>query len=220
MRISNAEHQRHPWLMSRIAPDFVLLDAWDLPAEGGRDDFPALVEIVTRLDPTAGNWSAATRALFALRFRIGGVLGWDGPPAQHASRSTASSLATCVPENIRDTTTPPASVGGATFIPVYRSRDEWAAEISNRTVHAVLQLGWVQRRRGIYRGRLGVYVKPRGALGEAYLALIAPFRHLVVYPELLRQVGRAWKERTSAAANSRPLGDSAEAHASRQDVSR
>jgi Protein of unknown function (DUF2867) len=40
-----------------------------------------------------------------------------------------------------------------------------------------------------------VYVKPRGTLGDAYMAAIAPFRHRVVYPALMRQIGRAWDAR-------------------------
>jgi hypothetical protein len=34
-------------------------------------------------------------------------------------------------------------------------------------------------------------------LGAAYLMAIAPFRHLIVYPLMLRDIGRAW--RTSVA---------------------
>jgi hypothetical protein len=42
---------------------------------------------------------------------------------------------------------------------------------------------------------MGVYVKPRGRLGAAYIAAIAPFRHLVVYPALIRQIEREWDAR-------------------------
>jgi hypothetical protein len=43
---------------------------------------------------------------------------------------------------------------------------------------------------------MAVYVKPRGRLGKQYMAFIAPFRHWVVYPALLRQIERAWQART------------------------
>src|SRR6266511_4113956 len=43
-----------------------------------------------------------------------------------------------------------------------------------------------------YQGQLGVYVRPRGRVGAAYMALIRPFRHRVVYPALMRQIERAW----------------------------
>ena len=32
-----------------------------------------------------------------------------------------------------------------------------------------------------------------GLLGTGYLAAIRPFRHLIIYPALIRQTGRAWR---------------------------
>ena len=78
---------------------------------------------------------------------------------------------------------------------VYQTDKEWAAEISNATVHGVLHLAWVDQGGGRYRGQMGVYVKPRGLLGEAYMKFIAPFRHLIVYPALMRQIEGAWRQR-------------------------
>lgn len=82
------------------------------------------------------------------------------------------------------------------FQPLYRTDVESAAEISNRTVHAVMHLAWVDQGTGRYQGQMGVYVKPRGRFGAGYMALIAPFRHWVVYPALMRQIERAWDART------------------------
>ena len=44
-----------------------------------------------------------------------------------------------------------------------------------------------------YRGRLAVLVKPNGLFGKAYLTAIAPFRHRLVYPAMLRQIRDAWQ---------------------------
>ena len=60
-----------------------------------------------------------------------------------------------------------------------------------------MHLGWVDQGDGRpdgrrYQGRLAVLVKPRGRLGEVYMALIKPFRHAIVYPALLRQIERSW----------------------------
>jgi hypothetical protein len=41
---------------------------------------------------------------------------------------------------------------------------------------------------------MSVYIKPNGLLGRAYLAAIRPFRHLVVYPPLLRRLERIWRQ--------------------------
>ena len=79
--------------------------------------------------------------------------------------------------------------------PLYLTRDEWAAEIANRTMHGILHLGWVPDGRGAYRGQMTVLVKRNGRLGAAYMAAIKPFRHLVVYPLMLRDLERRWRAR-------------------------
>ena len=43
---------------------------------------------------------------------------------------------------------------------------------------------------------MAVYVKPRGAFGEAYMALIKPFRYRVVYPALMAEIDTAWRSRS------------------------
>jgi hypothetical protein len=83
------------------------------------------------------------------------------------------------------------------FVPLYRTDREAAAEISNKTVHGVAHLAWVEGD-DAYEGRMAVYVKPRGAFGRAYMAVIKPFRYLVVYPALMREVERAWESRGEA----------------------
>jgi hypothetical protein len=200
MRLPNATHAAHPWVIAQIAPDFKLLDVWGLPAEGGAEEFTTLVEIVASLDPTNGD-SRAARALFALRFRLGEWFGWDDATSKlPVPGRTETTLSARVPEDLRDTVTRPVVVGSTTFVPVYRTDDEWAAEISNSTVHAVMQLAWVEQGEGVYRGQMGIYVKPRGKLGVAYMALIGPFRHLIVYPALMRQMARAWDTRPRASS--------------------
>jgi Protein of unknown function (DUF2867) len=59
----------------------------------------------------------------------------------------------------------------------------------------VLHLGWVPDEAGGYRGQMAVYVRPNGLLGRAYMAAIAPFRHLLVYPPVIGEIGRAWARR-------------------------
>ena len=61
-----------------------------------------------------------------------------------------------------------------------------------------MHLAWVDQGEDVYRGQMGIYVKPRGRFGETYMALIGPFRHLIVYPALMRQIARAWDTRPRA----------------------
>ncbi|WP_373429966.1 DUF2867 domain-containing protein [Streptomyces sp. V1I1] len=60
-------------------------------------------------------------------------------------------------------------------------------------MHAVMHMGWVPDDAGGYRGQMAVLVKPNGLFGKAYMAAIAPFRHLFVYPPLMRRIGQTWQ---------------------------
>ncbi|HEX4094645.1 MAG TPA: DUF2867 domain-containing protein [Trebonia sp.] len=194
MRLPNAEHAAHPWVIAQIAPDFELIDAWALPAEGAGGDFGALLEIMAVLDG-ANAESALTRALFRVRYQLGARFGWDDAvrrlPIPGCAETTLSQR---LPVNLRGSAAG-LDLSPAGFTPLYLTRDEWAGELSNGTVHAVLHLAWVDQGADRHRGQMGVYVKPRGKFGATYMALIRPFRHLIVYPALMRQIGRAWQAR-------------------------
>ncbi len=195
MRLSNGDHENHAWRIREVAPDFRLEDAWALPAQGGAEDFASLLEVMASLDP-ADMESRATRALFGIRAHLGRWLGWDDAPPLAIPQNTETTLSARLPADLRNTAEGPhLHPRDFAFTPLYRTDTEWAAELSNRTVHAVMHLAWVERQDGRYQGQMGVYVKPRGRLGAAYMALIAPFRHRVVYPALMRQIERAWDAR-------------------------
>jgi hypothetical protein len=204
VRIPNAVHQAQPWVISDIAPDFELLDVWAMPVHGGPDDFASFLEALSGLDPTASP-SPVSRALFWVRERLGEVFGWDDGAERPIPGCDESTLRARLPEDLRNSAdadpgsdvTRPAVAG---FTPLYRTDDEWAAELSNATVHGVLHVAWVPDGDKGHRAHLAVYVKTRGRLGSVYMALIQPFRHLVVYPALTRQIGRAWDRRNAKEA--------------------
>ncbi len=56
------------------------------------------------------------------------------------------------------------------FSSVFLTKDEFAAEMSNKTCHAVMHLTWVPDGSGSYRGQMAVLVKPNGHLGRLYMA--------------------------------------------------
>jgi Protein of unknown function (DUF2867) len=202
MRLSTSEHENHAWRIGEVVPDFRLEDAWALPAKGSSEDFATLLEVMASLDPADAE-SRATRALFSIRHRLGGWFGWDDAQRPLAIPDDAeTTLSARLPEDLRGTAPEPALrskdfEGLVAFTPLYRTDVEWAAEISNRTVHAVMHLAWVEKAEGRYQGQMGVYVKPRGRFGVAYMAAIAPFRHRVVYPALMREIERAWNARVA-----------------------
>jgi hypothetical protein len=204
VRLPNSAHEAHRWVIAEIAPDFRLLDVWALPVQGGRDDFASFLDTMTSLDPARAS-SKASRALFALRFRMGRCFGWDDTTTKRPIPGcTETTLSARLPDRLRGSANGSTLRAAGAFVPLYRTRDEYAAELSNGTVHGVLHLTWVEQSRGRYRAQLAVYVKPRGRLGEVYMKLIEPFRQLVVYPALMRQIGRAWDARPSTAARTRP----------------
>jgi Protein of unknown function (DUF2867) len=191
MKLPKSAHSEHPWRIHEIAPDFRLEDVWALPTPGGPDDFPKLVDLMVSFDP-GRDGSAPVRALFALRWKIGEVLGWDKPSAGLGAR--VPTLRDRLPADLRDT---PSELedGELPFKGLYLTEDEWALEIANGTVHGILHVGWVADESG-YRGQMAVLVKPNGLFGRAYMAAIMPFRYAVVYPEMLRTIGRKWLEIT------------------------
>jgi hypothetical protein len=183
MKLPQSEFTTRPWRVHEIAPDFRLEDVWELPTPGGPQDFSRLVELFAAGD-TGTNPSRVARALFAIRWKLGEVLGWD-------SATGAPTLRDRLPDDLRSDRGP--EFDALPFTPLYRLDDEWAAELVNRTAHAVLHLGWVEDGSGGYRGQMAVLVKPNGWFGAAYMAAILPFRRLIVYPPMLRQIGRRWQ---------------------------
>jgi hypothetical protein len=202
MRLPNAAHESHPWRIREIAPDFTVEDVWALPAHGGAEDFPALLELMVASDP-ANAESLPTRLLWRLRDQLGKGFGLGRISAAAEDGSDAgagklpipgtdeTSLAGRLPEDLRNTAAD-LDFGSLPFVPLYRTDDEFAAEVSNRTMHGVMHLAWVDLGAGRYQGQMAVYVKPRGRFGRGYMELIKPFRHWIVYPALMRQTERTW----------------------------
>jgi hypothetical protein len=188
MKLPNTAHTSRPWRIHELTPDFRLEDVWALPTPGGPDDLPRLVQQFTARD-TSTNPSRAARALFAIRWKLGELLGWDDPDADHGSQKPT--LRDRMPADLREA--PGPDFERLPFTSLYLLDDEWAAEIVNRTVHGVMHIGWVRDETGGYRGQMAVLVKPNGLLGTAYMAAIMPFRHLIVYPPLMREIGRDWR---------------------------
>ena len=188
MRLPNAAHTSQPWRIHELTPDFRLEDVWELPGTGGPGDFPRLVEMIAATDPAQGS-SRAARTLWAIRWKLGELFGWDDPDAGLGGR--VATLRERLPADLRDGPSGP-EFDALPFSSLYLIEDEFAAEIANRTVHGVMHLGRVADETGGFRARIAVLVKPNGLFGTAYMAAIRPFRHLIVYPPMMRDGARAW----------------------------
>ena len=164
MRLPNAGHESRPWRIREIAPDFTLEDVWALPVHGGAGDFPELLTVMASRD-LAREASPVTRLLFGARLLLGRWFGWDGGAERPIPGRDEASLAERLPDDLRGTAADLRL--GSPFSPLYRTDTEFAAELSNQTVHGVMHLAWVDRGHGRYQGQMAVYVKPRGRPGNS-----------------------------------------------------
>lgn len=206
MRLPNSTHESQPWRIREIAHDFELEDVWALPVEGDAEEFQAALELMVSSDP-AEIESLPARALWNARDRLGSWfnLGRIAAPADEGDsglpipEADETSLAGRLPDDLRGTAAG-LEFKSLPFKSLYRTDDEFAAELSNQTVHGVMHLAWVDQGGGRFQGQMAVYVKPRGRFGKAYMALIKPFRYWIVYPALMRQIDRTWSSRPARSA--------------------
>ena len=104
-----------------------------------------------------------------------------------------------LPVDLREAPSGPES-DALPFTSLYLTRDEWAAESANQTMHGVMHIGRVPIETGSFRAQLAIYVKPNGLLGIGYMAAIRPFRYLLVHPPMMREMGREWRTKTGSAS--------------------
>ncbi|WP_326622770.1 DUF2867 domain-containing protein [Streptomyces decoyicus] len=213
MRLPRTAHTSRPWRIHEIAGDFHIEDVWALPTPGGPDDLRHLVRQIANNEGDdggdrnegdgEGNRAAISspvyRGLFAVRWMLGRLLGWDKPGTGIGAR--VQTLRDRLPADLRECPRGP-DPDSVPLTSVYQLHDEWAAEMSNRTVHAVMHIGWVPDGADGYRGQMAVLVKPNGLFGAVYMAAIKPFRYVGVYPALFRAMGRTWQ----ASAGQRSAG--------------
>jgi hypothetical protein len=208
MRLPDTDHTSRPWRIHEVAPDFELEDVWELPTPGGRDDLERFVRWFTSPEWNGREFPAPVRGLFALRWKLGELFGWDKPHSGVGER--VHSLRERLPADLLEAPRGPdvRVVPGRTeedgppiFSSVYLTHDEWTAELANKTVHSLMHIGWVPDPAGDgYHAQMAVLVKPNGWLGKAYMVAIKPFRYLFVYPLLMRWIGPAWRSTRSGSA--------------------
>lgn len=192
MRIPKAAHTAQPWRIHEFTRDFRIEDVWSFRTPGaGPDDFRVMLDALkaaydTRREP------AAVRLLFAVRWKLGALLGWDTPQAGLGKR--VASLRDRLPDDLARTADD-ATPCTDPFTDLYLTDDEAARELANKTVHDIMHLGWVRTDGGDHELRMVALVKPNGLFGRLYMGFIAPFRYLVIYPALTRQWERAWLDR-------------------------
>jgi Protein of unknown function (DUF2867) len=129
------------------------------------------------------------RVLLNIRLFVGRRLGWDREPAANAWETFATRITTAD----RSRSLAPAGTREGLFRVVYRFENEQLLELINRTAHAAALSALVETANG-YRFYFGLYVRNIGRFTPIYMALIDPFRKLMVYPSLLRAVRAKWNK--------------------------
>ena len=201
--IDPGEFRSLPLRAHELLDDVPLHDVWrvTLPDTGKPCSIPLVRTLLgvgtEQTDSPAGTategpgQSLPVRALFALRWALGRVFGWDEEPADTDDWSYRSRL---TDEDIDRSTVATGTKDGP-FTLLYVLENEALSEIRNSTVHAFLVTAVApvsERTADGHYFYMAVYVKPVSGWTAAYMALIDPFRRWIVYPELLRRLERRW----------------------------
>ena len=186
MRVKPADFQRLNLRCHALLSDVPLHDVWAIPLDGGGpgrsiQDARAIL-FGDRRQP-----NVAVRGLFALRWALGRAFGWDDERHDPPGMSYVHRLA----EADRSQSEVPPGTREGRFRVLYVLGEEALSELRNATVHAFLALALTPSPAG-YTLYLAIYVKPVSRFSTLYMALIDPFRRLVVYPALGRHAQQRW----------------------------
>ena len=194
MRVKPADFQRLQLRCHALLSDVPLHDVWAIPLDGGgpgRSMRDARAILFGDRRPSS---NFAVRGLFALRWALGRAFGWDDERHDPPGMSYVHRLA----EADRSQSEVPPGTREGRFRVLYVVGDEALSELRNATVHAFLALALRPSPAG-YTLYLAVYVKPVSRFTTLYMALIDPFRRLVVYPALGRHAQQRWSRRYAQA---------------------
>lgn len=184
------EFERLPLRVHDFLAGVPLHDVWAIDLPRKRAGI-TLDEFSRTGNPVRFQLSSLVRALVKFRFFIGRLFGWDRQPPSNTA--TAQTFATRLTDDDRSKSLVPAGTPDGPLRVVYRFENEQLLELINRTAHAAALSALVETESG-YRFYFAVYVQKVSRLTPVYMALIDPFRKLIVYPSLLRGVREAWNK--------------------------
>ena len=187
-RISTQEFERVPLRVHAFLAGVPLHDVWAVDLPRPRAGI-TLDEFLRAARERPFRPSPVVRALLGIRFFVGRFLGWDREPGGSVRETFATRLTTIDRSKSRARAGAPAGL----FRIVYRFENEQLLEVINRTVHGAALTALVETTNA-YRFYFGVYVRSVGRLTPLYMALIDPFRKVIIYPSLLRSVRATWNE--------------------------
>jgi hypothetical protein len=187
-QIPTQEFASMPLRVHDFLADVPFHDAWAIDLPRIRPGI-TLEEFLRSSRVRRSRLSPPARALLGIRMFVGRIFGWDREPAAF----TRQRFATRLTKDDLSRSLVAAGTHDGVFRVVYCFENEQLLELMNRTVHGALLSALFETSTG-YRFYLGVYVRSVRRMTRVYIALIDPFRKLVVYPSLLRSVRGAWVE--------------------------
>jgi hypothetical protein len=187
-QVSIQEFERLPLRVHTFLAGVPLHDVWSVELPRWRpgvtlDDFLQTASNCLCTPPSV------VRMLLNIRLFIGRFFRWDRAPAATAWKTFATRLT----DTDRSRSLAAAGTRDGFFRVVYRFENEQLVELINRTVHAAALSALIERPTA-YRFYLGVYVRSVNRFTPFYMALIDPFRKMIVYPSLLRSVRARWDQ--------------------------
>jgi hypothetical protein len=192
-QISTQEFARLPLRVHDFLVGVPLHDVWAIELPHTRSGI-TLDEFSRTANTRMCTLSPVARALLDVRLFVGRLLGWDREPAATAWETFATRLTAAD----RSKSLAPAGTREGLFRVVYRFENEQLLEVINRTAHAAALSALVETANA-YRFYFAVYVRSVSLFTPIYMALIDPFRRLVVYPSLLQTVRAKWNKTVDTA---------------------
>jgi uncharacterized protein DUF2867 len=199
-QVSTQEFERLPLRVHTFLAGVPLHDVWSIDLPRWRSGVTLDEFLGTASNGKLDNcgcsksWSLFTRSplvrmLLEIRFFVGRFFGWDREPAATAWKTFAIRLTGT--DHSRSLVA--AGTRDGFFRVVYCFENEQLVELINRTAHAAALSALVETPTA-YRFYFGVYVRSVSRFTPFYMALIDPFRKLIVYPSLLRSVRARWNQ--------------------------
>jgi hypothetical protein len=185
-RISRQEFERLPLRVHGFLAGVPLHDVWTVDLPRVRSGI-TLDEFLRMSKARSCSPSPIVRALLSIRLAAGRVFGLEREPAAGAWEIFETRLT----DADRSKSLLPAGTRDGPFRVVYRFENEQLLELINRTAHAGA-LSALAETPDSYRFYFAVYVSSVNWFTPIYMAVIDPFRKLVVYPSLMRTVRANW----------------------------
>ncbi len=193
-KVPKREFERLPLSVHTVLAGIPLHDAWAIDLVHRRPGI-TLHQFFKESPLRFTGRSPSVEALFRLRRAVGKTFGWD----QRSDLNSTPTFISRVPVDVcRKSLIKPGTPEGS-FSALYRLPNEHLSELRNRIVHGALSVALIEEET-FYRLYIGVFVLGLSRFTPLYMAVIAPFRHWIVYPSILNGFRRQWNERFGSSA--------------------